>query len=147
MGFKLSIVLGIALVALGGAFKLYYDKSEAEKEAMAVALQTAINNQQVLEDTIAKQNADIENQLEKQKQQQEQISQLQSDNREANEGVSDLRAKFARHDLNMLSMAKPGLVEKMVNRGTARVGSALKEMTDPEQFDEKPITDIDDSSS
>ena len=89
MGFKLSIVLGIALVALGGAFKLYYDKSEAEKEAMAVALQTAINNQQVLEDTIAKQNADIENQLEKQKQQQEQISQLQSDNREANEVVSD----------------------------------------------------------
>ena len=146
MGFKLSIVLSLALVALGGAFKLYYDKSEAEKEAMAVQLQTAMNNQQLLENTVAKQNADLESQIAKQQQQQEQISQLQTANNKANEAVTDLRAKFARHDLNMLSMSKPGLVEKMVNRGTARVGAALKEMTDPEQFDEKPA-DTDDSAS
>ena len=146
MGFKLSIVLSLALVALGGAFKLYYDNSEAEKEAMAVQLQTAMNNQQLLENTVAKQNADLESQIAKQQQQQAQISQLQTANNKANEAVTDLRAKFARHDLNMLSMAKPGLVEKMVNRGTARVGAALKEMTDPEQFDEKPA-DTDDSAS
>ena len=146
MGFKLSIVLSLALVALGGAFKLYYDNSEAEKEAMAVQLQTAMNNQQLLENTVAKQNADLESQIAKQQQQQAQISQLQTANNKANEAVTDLRAKFARHDLNMLSMAKPGLVEKMVNRGTARVGAALKEMTDPEQFDEKPA-DTDASSS
>ena len=146
MGFKISAILGLVIIAMAGGFKLYYDKSEAEKEAMAVALQTAINNQQVLEDTIAKQNADLENQLKRQKQQQEQISQLQTANNQANEAVTELKAKFARHDLNMLSMAKPGLVEKMVNRGTARVGAALKEMTDPEQFDEKPA-DTDDSAS
>ena len=146
MGFKISAILGLVIIAMAGGFKLYYDKSEAEKEAMAVALQTAINNQQVLEDTIAKQNADLENQLKRQKQQQEQISQLQTANNQANEAVTELKAKFARHDLNMLSMAKPGLVEKMVNRGTARVGAARKEMTDPEQFDEKPA-DTDASSS
>ncbi len=33
MGFKLSIGLGIALVALSGGFKLYYDKSQAELES------------------------------------------------------------------------------------------------------------------
>ena len=146
MGFKISAILGLVIIAMAGGFKLYYDKSEAEKEAMAVALQTAINNQQVLEDTIAKQNADLENQLKRQKQQQEQISQLQTANNQANEAVTELKAKFARHDLNMLSMAKPGLVEKMVNRVTARDGAALKEMTDPEQFDEKPA-DTDDSAS
>ena len=39
MGFKLSIALGIALVMLSGGFKFYYDKSEAEKMAMATQLQ------------------------------------------------------------------------------------------------------------
>jgi len=146
MGFKISAVLGLVIILMAGGFKMYYDKSEAEKEAMAVALQTAINNQQVLENTIAKQNADLEKQLERQKQQQEQISQLQVANNEANEAVTNLKAKFAKHDLNMLSMAKPGLVEKMVNRGTARVGTALKEMTDPNQFNETPTTDTDSPS-
>ncbi len=49
MGFKLSIVLGLALAAMAGGFKLYYDKSEAEKQAMATQLQQAMDNQQRLE--------------------------------------------------------------------------------------------------
>ena len=57
-------------------------------------------------------------------------------NNEANEKVEDLRNKFARHDLDMLSLRKPGLVEKMVNRGTARVFQELQDLTDPNQFDE-----------
>jgi hypothetical protein len=45
---QISAALGIALVIAGGAFKMYYDKSEAEKEAMATQLQQAMDNQQRL---------------------------------------------------------------------------------------------------
>ena len=146
MGLKLSIILVLALMALGGAFKLYYDKSEAEKQAMATQLQQAVDNQLLLENAIATQNEQIERALAEQKASQERIQGLTMANNEANERVEDLRSKFARHDLNMLSLRKPGLVEKMVNRGTARVFQELKDLTDPDQFDEDDTSDSADSS-
>ena len=137
---QISAVLGIALLVLGGAFKMYYDKSEAEKEAIATQLQQSMDNQLLLENTIASQNKDLEQQIAREKESQERIQNLTVTNAKAMEEVNDLRGKFARHDLNMLSMAKPGLLEKMVNRGTKRVGEDLGKITDPTQFDEEPTT-------
>ena len=136
MGFKLSIVLSIVLVAMAGGFKLYYDKSEAEKQAMATQLQQAMDNQQRLENAVATQNEQLEKAVAEQKESQVRIQGLTVANNQANERVEDLRNKFAQHDLDMLSLRKPGLVEKMVNRGTARVFQELKDLTDPDQFDE-----------
>jgi seryl-tRNA synthetase len=143
MGFKLSIVLGIAILAMAGGFKLYYDKSEAEKQAMATQLQQAMDNQLLLENAVATQNEELERALAEQKASQERIQDLTVANNEANEKVEDLRSKFARHDLDMLSLRKPGLVEKLVNRGTARVFQELKDLTDPDQFDEDDDTAAD----
>jgi len=140
MGFKLSIVLSIVLVAMAGGFKLYYDKSEAEKQAMATQLQQAMDNQQRLENAVATQNEQLEKAVAEQKASQVRIQGLTVANNQANEKVEDLRNKFARHDLDMLSLRKPGLVEKMVNRGTARVFQELKDLTDPDQFDEDDDT-------
>ena len=140
MGFKLSIVLSIVLVAMAGGFKLYYDKSEAEKQAMATQLQQAMDNQQLLENAIATQNEQLEKAVAEQKESQARIQGLTVANNQANEKVEDLRNKFARHDLDMLSLRKPGLVEKMGNRGTARVFQELKDLTDPDQFDEDDDT-------
>ena len=137
---QISAVLGVALLVLGGAFKMYYDKSEAEKEAIATQLQQSMDNQLLLENTIASQNKDLEQQIAREKESQERIQNLTVTNAKAMEEVNDLRGKFARHDLNMLSMAKPGLLEKMVNRGTKRVGEDLGKITDPNQFDEEPTT-------
>lgn len=137
---QISAVLGVALLVLGGAFKMYYDKSEAEKEAIATQLQQSMDNQLLLENTIASQNKDLEQQIAREKESQERIQSLTVTNAKAMEEVNDLRGKFARHDLNMLSMAKPGLLEKMVNRGTKRVGEDLGKITDPNQFDEEPST-------
>jgi len=119
---------------------MYYDKSEAEKEAIATQLQQSMDNQLLLENTIASQNKDLEQQIAREKESQERIQNLTVTNAKAMEEVNDLRGKFARHDLNMLSMAKPGLLEKMVNRGTKRVGEDLGKITDPNQFDEEPTT-------
>ena len=146
MGLKISAVLGLLLILSLGAFKLYYDKSEAEKEAMAVALQQAVDNQLLLENTIKDQNQQMEEQLAREKQSQVRITQLSTANSEAMEEVTELRGKFARHDLNMLSMTKPGILEKMVNRGTVRVFEELEALTQPDQFDEDTDDDSPDPS-
>jgi hypothetical protein len=128
---QVSGVLGAALVMCGISFKVYYDRSEAEKAALRVELQAAIDNQQVLEGTIKAQNDRIVRAIEAQKQQQEQIQGLEQKNREAATEVSTLRQKFARHDLNHLSIRKPGLIEKIVNKATKGVGDELAQITDP----------------
>ena len=143
---QISAALGVALLVLGGAFKMHYDKSQAEKEAMATQLQQAMDNQQRLENAIATQNEQIEKALAEQKASQERIQNLTVANNEANEKVEELRNKFARHDLDMLSIRKPGLVERVVNRGTAQVFADLETLTDPKQFDEEDISDTDDPS-
>ena len=120
---------------------MHYDKSQAEKEAMATQLQQAMDNQQRLENAIATQNEQIEKALAEQKASQERIQNLTVANNEANEKVEELRNKFARHDLDMLSIRKPGLVERVVNRGTAKVFADLEKLTNPNQFDEKVISD------
>ena len=133
MGFKLSIVLSFALVMVSGAFKLYYDKSEAEKMAIALQLQTAMDNQLRLENAIETQNAQIEKQIANKKASDTRFELLTLASNQASEKVDELREKFARHDLNMLSLRKPGLIEKVVNRGTARVFKELEDLTTAKQ--------------
>ena len=141
MGYKLSLITGIAFLLLSGSFKLYYDKSEAEKEMLATQLQQAMNNQLLLENSIAKQNQQITEQLNKEKETQQQIASLTEKNNEAQLEVNRLKNTFAKHDLNILSMAKPKLIERIINRGTAKVGKELETLTEPNQFDEEIITD------
>ena len=126
-------VVFLALSGVAGAFKLYYDKSEAEKVAFATQLQVAVNNQQVLENTIEDQNRKILASLERQKEQQEQMRGLEEQNREANEEVSNLKMKFAKHDLNHLCLRKPGLIEAIINKATKRVGADFAEITNPDR--------------
>ena len=128
---QVAVVLGAALVMGGMSFKVYYDRTDAEKDALRIELQTAVNNQKVLEGTIQDQNDRIIQAIQEQKQQQEQIQGLQEKNREAAKEVSSLRQKFARHDLNNLSLRKPGLIEKIVNKATKEVGDELAQITDP----------------
>ena len=135
MGFKLSIGLGIALALLTTGFKFYYDKSEAEKTAMTVQLQGAIDNQQRLENALNTQNEKIEKAVEDKKTSDARIELLTIANNQATVRIEELRGKFARHDLDMLSLRKPGLIEKVVNRGTVAVLKELEDLTNPDQFD------------
>jgi len=52
-----------------------------------------------------------------------------------------MRNTFARHDLNNLAIARPGLIENVVNRGTAQVHQQFVDLTNPRQFDEAPVTE------
>ena len=133
MGFKLSLILGGLLVVTiaGSAWYIDYQADQ---------ITTLKGNQIVLETEIQKQNESIERYLEQQKNQQVQLDQLESEKRAAMEDVNRLRKTFAKHDLDKLALAKPGLIQNRINKASARVMATLEKITNPNQFDEKPTT-------
>jgi|TARA_R110002020_G_scaffold201316_1_gene403906 hypothetical protein len=128
MGFKLSLVLGGLLLVSWAGSAWYIDRLQDE-------VSTLKGNQIVLEGEIQKQNDSIKNFLEQQKQSAEQLNSMALKNQEAQREVNKLRNTFAKHDMDDLALNKPGLLEKMVNRGTKRVKEELIAITDPNQFE------------
>ena len=129
MGFKLSIILGGLLIATisGSAFYIKYLNNQVS---------TLKANQVILTDKIAEQNESIRNYLNKQKETMEQMEFLEAERREAMRSVTELRNKFARHDLNNLALMKPGLIENRVNKGSKRVFDELIQITSQDKKDE-----------
>jgi len=128
MGFKLSLALGGLLLVSWAGSAWYIDRLQDE-------VSTLKGNQIALEGEIQKQNDSIKNFLEQQKQSAEQLNSMALKNQEAQREVNKLRNTFAKHDMDDLALNKPGLLEKMVNRGTKRVKEELIAITDPNQFE------------
>ena len=133
---QVSAVLLVGLTAVSGAFKLYYDKAEAQKEAIAVQLRQSHslvkhNHYMLLENSIA----DLNNQVLQAEQDKEEafkrITALQEANAEAREEVDNLKSKFDKHNMNVLSLRKPKLIENIINRGTKEVLNELENITNP----------------
>ena len=121
---------------VSGAFKMYYDKSQAELDAFHIRLEQSIQNQKTLESTIDQQNNNLKETIKNQDLMIAQVERLQKQNMEAQNEVTDLRKKFSKHSLNVLSVRKPKLIEKIINTGTKEVLKDLEEITNPNQFDE-----------
>ena len=109
----------------------------AKLDKAKIELQTAINNQTILERTIQEQNDQIVKALATAKKTQVQIQSLNTQYTQSQAQATNLRNKFAKHNLEGLAMAKPGLLESKINKATARVGQDLTNITNPDQFDEK----------
>jgi len=133
MGMKLSLILGglLFLTIAGSGWYINYLNDQ---------ISILKGNQIVLETQIQEQNESIERYLEQQKNQQVQLNQLEADKQAAMKDVNRLRKTFANHDLDQLALAKPGLMQSKINKASARVMTTLEELTNPNQFDEKPIT-------
>ena len=129
---QLSAGLGLALALSLGGFKMYYDKAEAEKKALQTEIDQAIRNQALLETTISEQNLEIEEQQKKQQAVLLKIDRLTQEHQEAMREVDEIRKKFAKHNLDVLSLRKPKLIEKIINRGTADVFTNLESITNPD---------------
>ena len=138
MGLKLSAGLGLILILLAGAFKMYYDKSQAEIKSFHLQLEKSIQNQKKLKGTIEQQNENLKQTVENQELMVAQVERLTKENQQAQEEVDDIRKKFSKHNLNVLSMKKPGLIEKIINKGTATVGKELEQITSTD----RPISSI-----
>jgi uncharacterized coiled-coil DUF342 family protein len=134
--FKLSIGLaGLLVISISTNIVLLTKLDKAKVE-----LQTAINNQAVLERTIQDQNQQITDALEKAKKTQQQIQSLNTQYTQSQAQVTKLRNKFAKHNLEGMALAKPTLLQGKVNKASARVIENLTTITNPDQFDEE-ITD------
>jgi len=130
---KLAIALGVAFFISASINAIMFAKLDTAK----VELQTAINNQAVLERTVQEQNEQIVKALESAKKTQAQIQNLNSQYSASQAQVTNLRNKFAKHNLEGMALAKPGLLQGKVNKATARVMVNLTTITNPDQFDEK----------
>ena len=139
MGFKLSAGLGLALLLLAGSFKMYYDKTQAEIESFHLQLERSIQNQKMLEGTIDQQNENLKETIENHELMISQVERLQKENMMAQNEGTDIRKKFSRHSMDVLSIRKPKLIENIINRGTKSVLNDLKVITDETQFDEDII--------
>ena len=133
MGFKLSLILGGLLIATASSSIWYIDRLQDQISVLK-------GNQIALESSIKEQNDSIKQHIAKQKQTQEQINVLTAKNQEAQREVNKLKNTFAKHDLDNLALAKPKLIEKIVNKGTKQVKQDLIDLTNPNQFDNEKST-------
>ena len=132
MMWQITGALGVALLITGGAFKMHVDKSNAEIEAMSLQLRQAADNEATLERSVSSLNAQI---IEAEKihgKIMSRVNELQDQNRKAQQEVEEIRKKFAQHDMNVLSLRKPGLIENIINKGTKGVLSDLENITNPD---------------
>jgi cell division protein FtsB len=118
MGFKLNVILGVLLVASLAGSKYLFDQLSQSKA-----------NQVILENKITEQNESIKQYLAKQEQLSADLGKLESQKQEALREVNKLRQTFAEHDLDNLALNKPGLIEKIVNKGSKQVMTDLVELT------------------
>ena len=136
---QISAGLGLGLLLLAGSFKMYYDKTQAEIESFHLQLERSIQNQKMLEGTIEQQNENLKETIQNHELMISQVERLQKENMVAQNEVTDIRKKFSRHSMDVLSIRKPKLIENIINRGTKSVLNDLKVITDEAQFDEDII--------
>lgn len=129
MGFKAAAVLLVLLILVGSGSAWYIDRLQDN-------ISTLKANAIALENSIQQQNEAIKAHLAKAEQTQAQVNKLSKQNLESQREVNKLRSTFAKHDLDNLALAKPALIQKIVNKGTKKVKEELIELTDPTQFDE-----------
>ena len=93
-------------------------------------------NQKTLEKEISEQNESIKNYLANQERHNGQLEEIEAEKNKALRESQELRNKFARHNLNNLTLMKPKLIEKRINKASKKVFDDLIILTNPNQFDE-----------
>ena len=112
------MILGVLLVASLAGSKYLFDQLSQSKA-----------NQVILESKITEQNESIKQYLAKQEQLSADLGKLEAQKQEALREVNKLKNTFAKHDLDNLALNKPGLIEKIVNKGSKQVMNDLVELT------------------
>lgn len=131
LGGKLAAGMGIALAVTGIAFWVYFKSSQHEIQTLTANNATLAANVATLNGQIEEQNQTILRLEDTRNADQETILRLSEESNAYRAEVSKLRETFAKHDLNMLSLAKPGLIERIINKGTAAEGKEFVEITTP----------------
>ena len=134
MGYKIAGGLGLILLITISGSAWYIDR-------LLDQISVLKGNQLILETEIQTQNDQIKNLISNAEKTQTQLNALEKQKNESEREVNELRNTFARHDLDNLALAKPGLIQTKVNRATKRVKDDLIALTNPDQFEEEDEED------
>ena len=128
MGLKLSAIMFVLMCAMGGGGYLYFQATQAtirDLSANNAILENEVNTQK---QTIGTLQADY-------RRYNELNQELQRSLQAANAAKDELEDKLSKHDLTMLSLRKPGLIERTVNRGTQKAFDDFTVLTTPADTD------------
>lgn len=135
---KLAMYLGIALVIAGAVAYHYWTVNSLNNEILGLNqdkhvlqqdLQISETNNTKLKVAIEEQKASLVR-VEEQRQKEAQAnSALRKQFKAARDDVNKLKKILSKHDLNYLSLQKPGLIERRINGGTAGVGTKIEDLT------------------
>jgi len=122
MGFKIAFMSFVIMAVMAGGFYFYYKDTQK-------TIATLQQNNAKLEGAVESQKAAIASMDENFDKQAKLVGNLQTKLSDAEDGYKKLSSKLRRHDLEELSRAKPGLMEKRINKGTARLILELEEIS------------------
>lgn len=135
---KMAMYLGLAL-AVSAAIAYHYWTVNSFKDeiiglnqdvyVLQADLEISKNNTIKLKGAVEDQKASIRN-LETQRNTEVVANTvLRKQFKAARTDVNNLKRLLSRHDLNYLSLRKPGLIQLRINRGTKGVGTNIEELT------------------
>ena len=117
---------GLIILVMGGGFVWYYNTTQAKIETITAYNATLTANVDRLEevnlknvDTIAKMEANFEKQRDQYNELQSKFGDIRSQN-------NKLRTRLGKHDLGALGVAKPGLVERVLNNASKKVNRCFE---------------------
>ena len=119
LGFKLSGILFIVLVAMGGIGKLYYEDTQKkidELQRKNVVLQVELDTEKVALINLTKNYSDLKKTLEK----------VNSDFSKIKEQNKILVKKLSDHDIGVLAYSKPKLVGRIINNASQKTGRCFE---------------------
>ena len=123
-----KVLMGIILVMGIGSYFLYnqYEAVKAENVALTFAVVEQEKTIEVIKENFERQGKALNN--------------LTARNAEIEGEMTRYLDIFRRHNLNKLAIAKPGLIEKRVNDGTAKIFITIEN-------DSKQLDNLDDTST
>ena len=123
-----KVLMGIILVMGIGSYFLYnqYESVKAENVALTFAVEEQKKTIEVIKENFERQGKALNN--------------LTARNAEIEGEMTRYLDIFKRHNLNKLAIAKPGLIEKRVNDGTAKIFITIEN-------DSKQLDNLDDTST
>ena len=122
MGLKLAFIMFLMMIGMGFAGRWYYNDTQTRMIQLrenAVRLELAAKTSQ---ETIGRLQADAA-------QFEEANTKLRAELSQAEEYSDDLASKLRRHNLTVLTLQKPGLIETRVNNATAKLFDELETIT------------------
>jgi len=133
MGPTQYIIAGLMLtiVIMGGASTLYYKSSQSTIAQLNKDVATEMANVQIARNQVEIANESVRKLESTRVKDQNRLLFLGDAVNKAMDELGELKKTFAKHDLNYLSIKKPGLIERIINRSTKGVLKDLEELTKP----------------